>query len=588
MHILRYLVRIELRRQIPPWETIEKDGMILHVCGHAFRGESRLSKEEVLRNLVAALDEHEGGIERFLRSLNGSFALVAKGADWALAAVDRLRSIPLFYRLEGQAVVIGDALRPEAIKSLAEDIDDVALLDFLHVGYATGDKTLHRQYRQVEAGQYLEVARNGEPGVKVGTYFSFLPNGAATDLRDFEERFEVIVAAAIRRTLSVADGRTIAIPLSGGWDSRLIAAMIRKLGYNKVWCFSYGPPGNGEVEVSRQVAEALGFRWHFTPYTSKLWRDFIISPWMQGYWTYSSNMASLPHFQDLAAAKKLIENVGQDELLFVPGHSGDFLAGSHIQETFWEKTHLTAEDVARVILERHYWFWPELLEVEDTAARLSQQIARKCGERLASEMASSAYELWDWSERQAKYIVNSVRAYEYIGSEWSIPLWDADLIHLFMSLPVRERIQQRRYITSIRDRVFTGCAARLRNIPIWGKGTPENWEFNVPKTPVRSMVRRVLHASGLLGPAKKLRSFIKPAALQPLGFHEWFSAGMAPSEKRFGEVSIWGVELARLKEVVQVYSHKRLAELDFLGILAFHVLAYLLSEKTSQVQGGKE
>ena len=37
---------------------------------------------------------------------------------------------------------------------------------------------------------------------------------------------------------------------------------------------------------------------------------------------------------------------------------------------------------------------------------------------------SSAFESWDISERQPKFIVNSLRVYEYFGYEWWIPFWD--------------------------------------------------------------------------------------------------------------------------------------------------------------------
>ena len=39
------------------------------------------------------------------------------------------------------------------------------------------------------------------------------------------------------------------------------------------------------------------------------------------------------------------------------------------------------------------------------------------------EDAQDAFEVWDWQERQAKWIVNSVRNYEFYGYEWRMPLW---------------------------------------------------------------------------------------------------------------------------------------------------------------------
>ena len=36
------------------------------------------------------------------------------------------------------------------------------------------------------------------------------------------------------------EGKQIAIPLSGGYDSRLIASGLHKIGFKNVICFSYG------------------------------------------------------------------------------------------------------------------------------------------------------------------------------------------------------------------------------------------------------------------------------------------------------------------------------------------------------------
>jgi asparagine synthase (glutamine-hydrolysing) len=59
------------------------------------------------------------------------------------------------------------------------------------------------------------------------------------------------------------------VPLSGGLDSRIIVAMLKRLGVEDVICFTYGKKGNREAEISRQVAEALGYRWYFVEYTKE-------------------------------------------------------------------------------------------------------------------------------------------------------------------------------------------------------------------------------------------------------------------------------------------------------------------------------
>ena len=56
----------------------------------------------------------------------------------------------------------------------------------------------------------------------------------------------------------------------------------------------------------------------------------------------------------------------------------------------------------------------------------------------AASVADS-YELWDWQERQAKYIVNSVRVYEQFQLDWWMPLWDIEFVRFWESVPLELR-----------------------------------------------------------------------------------------------------------------------------------------------------
>ena len=105
----------------------------------------------------------------------------------------------------------------------------------------------------------------------------------------------------IDRLIRFAAGRTIVIPLSGGHDSRLIALMLKKVGYPDLVSFSYGRPGNHEADISKQVADSLGVRWEFVEYSNDLWREWYESPEMKAYFDMAGNLSSLPHIQDWPA-----------------------------------------------------------------------------------------------------------------------------------------------------------------------------------------------------------------------------------------------------------------------------------------------
>ena len=84
------------------------------------------------------------------------------------------------------------------------------------------------------------------------------------------------------------------------------------------------------------------------------------------------------------------------------------------------------------------------IEYQECVRRLREQRAEPCEQPLlrAEEFrrrvveglgdysrfsdGGQALEAWDSRERVSKYIVNSVRAYEFWGYDWWVPFWDAE------------------------------------------------------------------------------------------------------------------------------------------------------------------
>jgi asparagine synthase (glutamine-hydrolysing) len=236
------------------------------------------------------------------------------------------------------------------------------------------------------------------------------------------------------------------VPLSGGLDSRIIVAMLKRLGAEDVICFTYGKKGNREAEISRQVAEALGYRWYFVEYTKEKLYDGYHSRAISVYKIYSSNLTSLPHTQDFLAVKELKEEGKIPEnAVFVPGHTGDMISGGHIPLDYDQHQSYTFDKFLIDILKKHYSLWK--WNTTELGPLFKDRVWKSVGDIpvYSNESCANAIELFDFSERQAKYIVNSVRVYEFFGFQWRIPLWDVELIDFFLQVPVSYRIHQLLY-----------------------------------------------------------------------------------------------------------------------------------------------
>jgi asparagine synthase (glutamine-hydrolysing) len=582
------IATLALRNPALAWQTLRMGGCRVHYCGYAFRGGTLVKPYDLKLDFdTSVMGSGKSVLATLVKQsaeLNGCFSLVVEHDHWLFACVDRLRSCPLFYSEDQGTLTVSDSLAHEFIDGERNRLNLPAAVDYLHVGYCTGCSTLIERWHQLNAGEYLFVSQDIPGSILVNKYFRFdrlsvgntsIPSG------DFIEAFITILRCTFERMLKLVGGRQVIVPLSGGWDSRLIAAMLKALAYDHVLCFSYGTPGNEEASVSKAVAEALGFKWRFCAYDPQMWHNWIGSHQARAYWAASANLASLPCFQDFPAAAAMCkgeEDPGQT--VFMPGHSGDFLAGSHIPPELFRAKDPDLWDIVDSIVQNHFWFWPHAKCDPEIRERIHYQIHRELKDELSSEIAVKLYELWDFQERQAKYIVNSVRTYEAISSSWCLPLWDFDLISLFLNLPLEDRLGQRKYIEALRTAVFTGSGRKLMDIPIAGSGrTPTNWQFERSLPHILKRAQSAVRTLGSLTPLKQLRRHFRKPQLHSLGFHEWFSSTRSPHYVTLD--STLKSPLAHclpLEELMQRYGNQPLAELDSLGLLAIHSLQWFLTK----------
>lgn len=419
------------------WHT---DGRFA-VTGSLFHRGRRFAAE-ALGELVAGADFRRDWAGS-LRQANGFFALVHRDEESVRAAVDRIRGFPLFYAARGQDLFLSDDadwVRRQAGQDL---MDDVAVWEFQEAGYVTGPETLFGGVRQLQAGECMTAAQ-GPDGWSIRTerYYRYLHRDClAEDTPGLLDRHDEVIAGATRRMVEHIAGRTAVVPLSGGYDSRLVALMLKRADYDKVICFSYGRPGSDEAARSKAAAEGMGLPWLFIPYSDEAWRRWDASDDRRSYTRYAHGLSALPHYQDWPAVADLKrQGAMPDDAVFLPGHSGDFLAGSHIPKHASLIRKGGVDDAVGAIREVHYRYLRNLRRPDgDLDRRVDAKIARLVGELPAGMPleALDACESWDWQERQAKYIGNSVRVYEFLGYDWWLPLWDAELLAFWERIPVR-------------------------------------------------------------------------------------------------------------------------------------------------------
>ncbi len=388
-------------------------------------------------------------INSTMNLINGCFAIVIQRNKTIIICVDRLRSIPLFYGIQNGIFYLSDNAYWIKDKANLKKPDNILKNEFLLTGYITGRDTLFSEIKQVRPGEYITIKeKDGKVDINTNKYYYFFHKDFFNEKKEeLYNKLDNLSEKFITRLIKSVNGNTIVIPLSGGYDSRYIASMLKKFHYEKVICFSYGRKDNWEAKISKKVADNLGYKWFFIEYNTKKWLQWLNSKEIQKYWKYGGNLCSLPHYQDWPAVGELIrEKLIPKDSVFVPGHSGDMLAGSHIPDSLnFSKLNYKLEDITKYLFYKHYIQsrLPKDIKMNLFLDRIKEELQGFDVSNVESYVNLSDY--WNLNNRQSKYIVNSVRVYEFYGHEWRIPLWDYEFMDFWTRVLINYRMKKMLY-----------------------------------------------------------------------------------------------------------------------------------------------
>lgn len=238
----------------------------LEASGHAPTWRGTSDTETLLAGVEA------WGLEGLLTRTVGMFALALWDRELRplTLARDRMGEKPLSWALHDGALLF--ASQPSALRRVpgfAPTIDRDALAELLRHAQVPGERTIHREVRQLLPGHLLEVEVDGGGRVRgvphSRAWWSFLDvarAGLAAPLTVPAQEQVDLVAAAIETSVR---GQLLAdVPLgaflSGGIDSSLVVATMQRLSSRPVRTFTIGfaEPAYDESPHARAMADHLG------------------------------------------------------------------------------------------------------------------------------------------------------------------------------------------------------------------------------------------------------------------------------------------------------------------------------------------
>lgn len=415
------------------------------VKGRAFI-EEKLFEEQQLAEYF-----NQSTTEEQFKLANGFWGMVKKYDASILIVADRMRSYPLFYGVINNVAYISDDPYWVKDKVLDKEFDEISKNEFLLTGYVTGGDTLYKNVKQIQAGEKIYIDFDEENNIRIhaSKYYSFIHGNYFENLsRDqLLQEHEAALFKSVKRLIKYADGRTIVIPLSGGYDSRLVATVLKKMNYSNIITFSFGKANNRECLISKEVAKKLGLKWIFITYDNEKSYEWYNSIERKNLSSYGDNLSTIISDREWPAVWELNkQNLIPKDCVFAPGHSGDFISGGHIPVNLFTDS-VNEEQFVEEILNKHYVMWNWNGVRNEWSSDFSNKILNCTEIKLFDKenYGANLYEKWNWQENEIKRMITSIRIYDFFGYKYWLPLWDYEYMNFWCKVPLKYRINKNLY-----------------------------------------------------------------------------------------------------------------------------------------------
>lgn len=418
---------INIQNKQQGWSQIDKN----FIRGYAFLDHILLKENSLLTKLLDSIivGKDQPNLCGLLKNLNGSFSAILFKNDTYYLISDKLKSFPLLFYVENDHISISDNGLWLTTQTSNLKINEKGMLYLVSAGYNCGAETVYENFFLVRAGSFVQIDKMGAFSETI--YYHYIRQKITLPLSDLCDNAKHILEKAFQRTLLSIESKTVVIPLSGGYDSRLIACLCKDFGLKDVICYTYGVKGSKEVVVSENIAKKLGYPWYFVEYSDSIVRDFFEKGDFLNYFNYAANYISCCHYQDFIAVKSLLEmNIIDTNCVVIPGHSGDLFGGTHLRNIRG-----TEQDFSQLVLDKYFHLnqlpKSQKMILKKDLERYFASILKEYDNPLTPQELLTS---WNIVSRQSNFIINSARVYEYFGLEWRVPFWDDEYANFWLNI----------------------------------------------------------------------------------------------------------------------------------------------------------
>ncbi len=389
------------------------------------------STEHCLRRALADWEAGKLQADR----LNGRFVIVIGDKhrrEWHLIT-DRVGAMHCYavWR-DGRAVQIGTDLASLTIDASTRELDRQAVASFFGLGFFLDDRTYYTDTRILLP---RSIYRFDGQGNQIEHRFYFSWHHTVDQTRTYGEtveEYDTLLRQAVRRC--TATGRTV-LPLSGGLDSRSLAAVVPPGPSTVVYSYGYSPD-SVETQIASRVARARGFT--FTGH--------VIEPYL--FDRLPEITLALHGSQDIPTARQASISgwLNQHADAVISGLWGDVWCDQMgLADGLPEGKTPGQYAYYKMAKRGRGWLLDQVCRPHFEAGDIEEMLTEKISAGLAEfdhiadlDFRLKVYKTTRWSFRWSNA---SLRGFE-IGAVPRLPYYDIDLIDFFCTVPtgfVRDR-----------------------------------------------------------------------------------------------------------------------------------------------------
>ena len=372
---------------------------------------------------------------KFVKLQDGFFRFAVWNDNFFFAAVDQVASKSILYKEQNNKFyVYFDTPN-------LNQFNQPSLKDILYSGYTLKNETIFKEVKSMLPGEYMYL--DNKKKISKFKWYNFSPKyKVKIKDRNFGEILNNIFNNIKLNNLN----KKFLIPLSAGVDSRLIVSFMKNLGLN-FETFTYGFKRQRDFKIAEDICTKLNVKNHkiimgsanSTVYNQQKFKKFL---------NFKNFGISANNFGDFGPLSILGKRINKNEFMILNGQSGDFLTGGHLPTNIISTKNSFKKNkllLFNFILNKHYTLWDnhDANCHLDYLKRVNKYYFKNCKNYF--DLLKS-YEIYEFENRQSKWVIGQQKVYEFLGYTWDLPLWKTSIMKFFENeLLLNEKINQKYY-----------------------------------------------------------------------------------------------------------------------------------------------